>query len=87
MTLELAPDRVLQQQDDGLWWWLGFGLLRRKGAAAPLLTPSQLGAERTDGKYDEATISSVTTPSPPRQRLCLCVLAVLLCFVLFKMMK
>lgn len=35
---------------------------------------SQLGAERTDGKYDEATISSVTP-----QRLCVCVLAVLLC--------
>lgn len=27
-------------------------------------TPSQLGAERTDGKYDEATISSVTAPPP-----------------------
>jgi len=80
MTLELAPDRVLQQQDDGLWWWLGFGLLRRKGAAAPLLTPSQLGAERTDGKYDEATISSVTTPSPPPPKT---VFVCLGCFALF----
>lgn len=46
-------------------------------------TPSQLGAERTDGKYDEATISSVTAPPhTPRAKDCVCV-SWLFCSVLF----
>lgn len=76
MTPEVDPDRVSQQQDDKTLVAAWPRASEEEGRSRPTVdtTTSQLGAERTDGKYDEATISSVTP-----QRLCVCVLAVLLC--------